>query len=225
MNDSDMKLSDQNPDDMNLDSRQNLSSFMDGEIDKSAGSFLVRRLANDDVLKNTWDRYHMIRDCMRQQDAQLVQDDLCGRVRQAIDLEDSQVASNKRQLTWLKPVAGAAIAASVAMIAILNVGPGQQTGPDATVQTPAIAAQLEPFVSPNMGNPVPPSQPVNLSGQRAAEQDKAKAYLLRHYQVTGDGAGQGFVALVPIVVTGENAAPEQPAEAAVSTGDSALPQQ
>lgn len=154
-----------------------------------------------------------------------MQADLCSRVRQAIDLEDRQAVTSKPKLAWLKPVAGAAIAASVALIAIFNVGPGQQTGPDNALQTPALAAQTEPFVSPNMGGVVPPSQPVNLSGQRAAEQDKAKAYLLRHYQVTGDGAGQGFVALVPIVVTGENAVPEQPAEAVASTEDSELPRQ
>jgi sigma-E factor negative regulatory protein RseA len=210
---------------MNNDSRENLSSFIDGEVDKSAAGFLVRRLANDDVLKATWDRYHMIRDCMRQQDAQLVQADLCSRVRQAIDLEDSEAVAVRRQVGWLKPVAGMAIAASVAMVAILNVGPGRQSGPDEGLQGPAMAAQSEPFVSPNIGNAVPPSQPVNLSGQRTAEQDKAKAYLLRHYQVTGDGAGQGFVALVPVVVAGENAAGNAQAENSDSAEGSELPPQ
>jgi len=214
-----------NDSNLNNDSRENLSCFIDGEVDKSAAGFLVRRLASDDVLKATWDRYHMIRDCMRQQDAQLVQADLCSRVRQAIDLEDGQAVAVRRPMGWLKPVAGMAIAASVAMVAILNVGPGLQSGPDSGVQGPAVAAQTEPFVSPNMGNVVPPSQPVNLSGQRSAEQDKAKAYLLRHYQVTGDGAGQGFVALVPVVVAGENAAPEAQAASTDSTEDSALPPQ
>jgi sigma-E factor negative regulatory protein RseA len=214
-----------NDSNLNNDSRENLSCFIDGEVDKSAAGFLVRRLASDDVLKATWDRYHMIRDCMRQQDAQLVQADLCSRVRQAIELEDSQAVAARRPMGWLKPLAGMAIAASVAMVAILNVGPGLQSGPDSGLQAPAVAAQAESFVSPNMGNPVPPSQPVNLSGQRNAEQDKAKAYLLRHYQVTGDGAGQGFVALVPVVVAGENAASEAQAASTDSTEDSALPPQ
>lgn len=201
-----------NPTDMTNDPRENLSSFMDGEVDKSAGSFLVRRLANDDDLRSTWNRYHIIRDCLHQQDAHLVQEGFCSRVSQAIEQEDNQQAASKTTMGWIKPMAGAAIAASVAMLAILSVGTGQQTGPDGVPQSATLAAQVAPFVSPNMGNPIPDSQPVNLAGQRASEQEKAKAYLLRHYQVTGDGAGQGFVALVPIVVTGDNALQAENAE-------------
>jgi sigma-E factor negative regulatory protein RseA len=195
-----------NPTDMTNDPRENLSSFMDGEVDKSAGSFLVRRLANDDALRSTWNRYHMIRDCLHQQDAHLVQESFCSRVSLAIKQEEDQQVQGKTSMGWIKPIAGAAIAASVAMIAIFSVGPGQQAGPDGVPQAPALAIQAERFVSPNMGNPIPDSQPVNLAGQRASEQEKAKAYLLRHYQLTGDGAGQGFVALVPIVATSESAA-------------------
>jgi sigma-E factor negative regulatory protein RseA len=194
-----------NAKDTTVNPRENLSSFMDGEIDKAAGRFLVRRLANDDALRSTWDRYHVMRDCLRQQDTHWVKNDFCSRVRQAIEQEDQQEAAGKSAMNWFKPVAGVAIAASVAMMAIFSVGPGQQTGPEAGLQVPTLATQSVPFVSPNMGNPIPDSQPVNLAGQSAAEQEKAKAYLLRHYQLTGDGAGQGFVSLVPIVVvTSEN---------------------
>lgn len=185
--------------------RENLSSFMDGEVDKSAGSFLVRRLANDDQLRATWNRYHVIRDCLRQHDAHLVREDLCSRVRQAIEQEASPAATLSQPRAWVRGVAGVAIAASVAMLAIVAVGPDQQGDPGVVTQAPALAVQAEPFVSPNIGTLIPASQPVNLGGQPAARQEKAKAYLLRHYQLTGDGAGQGFVALVPIVATGENA--------------------
>ncbi len=210
---------------MNTEPRENLSSFMDGEVDKSAGSFLVRRLASDQVLRATWDRYHIIRDCLRQQDAHLVQEDLCSRVRQAIDLEDSQSVPVIQSRSWVRSMAGVAIAASVAMLAIVAVGPAQQGGPDGAIEAPALAVQAESFVSPNMGNPVPASQPVNLGGQRTAEQEKAKAYLLRHYQLTGDGAGQGFVALVPIVATGENAVTDATPELLPSAEEAELPRQ
>lgn len=210
---------------MNTEPRENLSSFMDGEVDKAAGSFLVRRLANDQVLRATWERYHVIRDCLRQQDAHLVREDLCSRVRQAIDLEDSQPTIASQPRNWVKSMAGVAIAASVAMFAIVAVGPGQQPGPDAASQAPALAVQAESFVSPNMGNVVPASQPVNLGGQHASEREKAKAYLLRHYQLTGDGAGQGFVALVPIVVTGENVVTDDTPGLLPTAEEAELPQQ
>lgn len=208
-----MNPKDMNPEEMDTDSnnqepRENLSSFMDGEVEKSAGSFLVRRLASDSSLRATWDRYHMIRDCLRQQDTQLVRTDLCSRVRLAIELEDQQQPVASRHLAWFKPIAGIAIAASVAMVAVFTVGPGQQDVVPALTSGPVMAAQSEPFVSPNIGAIVPASEPVNLAGDRAREEDKAKAYLLRHYQLTGDGSGQGFVALVPIVVTSETAMAE-----------------
>lgn len=210
MNPDNMKPEDMNPKatDMGAEShepRENLSSFMDGEVEKSAGSFLVRRLATDSALRATWDRYHMIRDCLRQQDAELVHADLCSRVRQAIDLEDQQQPVAARHVAWIKPFAGVAIAASVAMFAVFSVGPAQQEGPAAALQAPAMAVQSEPFVSPNIGAIIPASQPVNLAGNRTSDDEKAKAYLLRHYQLTGDAGGQGFVALVPIVATSQSA--------------------
>jgi len=209
---------------MSNESRENLSSFMDGEVDKSAASFLVRRLASDQTLRGTWDRYHVMRDCLRGQDAQMVQEDLCSRVRLAIELEDSQQAPASRHSSWIRPLAGAAIAASVAMVAVLSVGPGQQTDPDSGPQTPVLAAQAESFVSPNIGTLIPASQPVNMAGQSASEQEKAKAYLLRHYQVSGD-ARQGFIALVPIVVTSDSISSADDPEAMSVAEDTELPQQ
>lgn len=221
MNPKDMNPKDMNPKitDTETDShepRENLSSFMDGEVEKSAGTFLVRRLASDSALRATWDRYHLIRDCLRQQDAQLVSADLCSRVRQEIDLEDEQQPVAARHIAWIKPLAGVAVAASVAMIAVFSVGPGQQDGPATLPQAPAMAAQSEPFVSPNIGAIIPASQPVNLAGSRASDDEKAKAYLLRHYQLTGDSGGQGFVALVPIVATSASAAAEDDPESSTA---------
>jgi negative regulator of sigma E activity len=223
-----MNPNEMNPKDMDIDSnsdepRQNLSSFMDGEVEKSAGSFLVRRLASDSSLRATWDRYHMIRDCLQQHDTQLVHTDLCSRVNLAIELEDQQQPVVSRHLAWIKPIAGIAIAASVALVAVFTVGPGQQDGAPGIAPAPVMAAQsAAPFVSPNIGDIVPPAQPVNLSGNQTSADDKAKAYLLRHYQLTGDGSGQGFVALVPIVVTSETAkAEEYPDETANRKTESA----
>ena len=191
---------------MTTESRENLSCFMDGEVDKSAGSFLVRRLANDSSLRATWESYHVIRDCLREQGSDLVQSDLCTRVREAIDQDDEVSGQSARRMAWIRPVAGVAIAASVAFIAVLSVGPGQQAAVEAGPESlsSALTSRAEPFVSPNIGNVTPASQPVNLASQSDVGQERAKAYLLRHYQATGDGAGQGFVALVPIVATNEN---------------------
>jgi hypothetical protein len=102
---------------------------------------------------------------------------------------------------------GAAIAASVAVFAVLTVSNGNS--PVSPRAAPAMAQDqsVKPFVSPNVSAFVPQSRPVNLSGEIRPDNQKMNAYLLRHYQVTGE-AGKGFVSFVPIVVTTGTVQPE-----------------
>jgi sigma-E factor negative regulatory protein RseA len=196
---------------MSNESREHLSCFMDGEISKETGRFLVRRLGADSELRHTWARYHLVRDCLRHQEGDLVGISLCGRVQQALANESPQTApgriaagwsaSNWTKAGWLKPVAGMAVAASVALMAIITVGPGQNP-----VSTPtgelAGSPQAESFVSPNnILTRSPRPQQVSVLGGTGNSNRKMNSYLLRHYQVTGSTGGKGFVTFVPIVVT------------------------
>ena len=201
---------------MSNESREHLSCFMDGEISKETGRFLVRRLGADGELRDTWARYHLVRDCLRHQEGGLPGVDLCGRVQQALENEALQTAPSKiasdwsksgwsaskwTKAGWLKPVAGMAVAASVALMAIITVGPGQSP-----VSTPAGelagSPQTESFVSPNnVLTGGPRSQQVSVLGGSGKSNRKMNSYLLRHYQVTGSTGGKGFVTFVPIVVT------------------------
>jgi sigma-E factor negative regulatory protein RseA len=188
---------------MDEQSREHLSALMDGEISREAGRFLVRRLGTDDDLHRTWARYHVIRDCLRYQDGSLAQPDLVGRMRRALSDEPQVPARSRFGSTWLKPLAGLAIAASVALFAVLTVseqgGPGQAApDPDASASQVAVA---ESFTSPNISRLVPQSQTVSLSGRSGADNSRMNAYLLRHYQVSEEAGGRGFVSFVPIVVT------------------------
>ena len=196
---------------MSNESREHLSCFMDGEISKETSRFLVRRLGADGELRDTWARYHLVRDCLRYQEGGLRGVDLCGRVQQALENETLQTAPSRiasgwsaskwTKAGWLKPAAGMAVAASVALMAIMTVGPGQSP-----VSTPAGelagSPQTESFVSPNnvlAGSPR--SQQVSVLGGSGNSNRKMNSYLLRHYQVTGSTGGKGFVTFVPIVVT------------------------
>ena len=187
---------------MNSDSKEHLSSLMDGEITRDAGRFLLRRLAADDSLRATWARYHMIRDSLRHPNGGFAKLDLTQRVSLALSSEPSPDTGAFPWLHgWLRPVAGVAIAASVALIAVVTVAsrPGD-TGP-AVVEARAVeTAAAEPFTSPNLGSLIPVSQPVNLSGAINQDNRRMNAYLLRHYQAAGE-TGRGFVSFVPIVVT------------------------
>lgn len=208
---------------MTNESRENLSSFMDGEIDKESARFLVRRLASDEQMRGSWARYHLIRDCMRHQDGGLVASDLQARVHDALAAEPAPVAAARSG--WRRAAVGSAIAASVALAAVMVVAPDNapvsQPGAEVLSQQPAAAA----FVSPNIGNTVRSSQPVNLSGTEDGAGRAIDPYLLRHYQVTGGAGGRGFVSFVPIVVTTQGvagqdaAAPAPDAESPPAVGE------
>jgi len=185
---------------MNIESKEHLSSFMDGEFSEEAGRFLVRRLGADDSLRKTWARYHLVRDCLRNQDGQFARKDLRQGVQLALSGESQLSVGPVRSPAWLKPFAGVALAASVALFAVLTVS--QSTKPDIRPVDAGLAqaTPTESFKSPNILAVPPQSQPVNLSGTVHPGNQKMNTYLLRHYQASGESGGRGFVSFVPILV-------------------------
>ena len=212
---------------MNTESREHLSCLMDGEISRETGRFLVRRLGADEELCATWARYHVVRDCLRHNEGGGAGEDLSRRVRRALERESPPVAARKSLQSWIKPLASVAVAASVALMAVVAVGPGSQAVPEPAAslaeETPA-----ETFTSPQSLTPSPISRQASLSGGQPGD-SRMNAYLLRHYQATGSTGGKGFVTFIPIVITSSDQAssaeaaqgedgdarqPVQPAEAA-----------
>ena len=192
---------------MSKESREHLSCLMDGEISRETGRFLVRRLGADRELRDTWARYHLLRDCLRHQEGELVAHDLSSKVRQALAGEAPQVAPRRFATAWLKPVAGVAVAASVALMAVFAVGPGQNLGSTLPGES-AGSQQAETFVSPkNVLARSPRAQQASVMGGFRANQ-KMNSYLLRHYQVTGSTGGKGFVSFVPMVITQASQKPD-----------------
>jgi len=165
---------------------EHLSSLMDGEISQETGMFLTRRMCADEELGRAWDRYHLIRDCLRSSGGNWSVTRVSMRLDELVPAEAGR-AGARRPRQWMNSVSGVAIAASVAVVAVLLVA----SGPD---QNPAEPA-AKPFTSPNPITVGPISQPVSLNGGN----DRLNTYLLRHNQVAGSVGRQGFVSLVPIV--------------------------
>ena len=205
---------------MSKETREHLSSLMDGELAPEAGQFLTRRLGADSELNATWQRYHLVRDCLRRPGQSVTFTQL------SVDLDalddpdvdmDAVIGPDRGQgaPAWLRPLAGSAIAASVAVAAVLvavNLG------------SPAPVPTAEPFASPNS---VPVVQ--HLS-QPASYQQSMNRYLQRHSQVAGAVGQKGFVSPLPIVVTVPEQvveAEENPAEADPNSprGDTGRPDQ
>ena len=189
---------------MSKETREHLSSLVDGEISRETSRFLVKRLGSDDELRATWTRYHLVRDCLRHQDGAIAGDDLCARVSQALENEQPVQASRSMPTAWLKPVAGLAIAASIALMAIVAIGPQAPGAPQAASEI-ADGAQVEQFTSPLSWTAAPNSNLASLNSQADTQNTKMNSYLVRHYQATGSTGGKGFVTFVPIVVTGSKA--------------------
>lgn len=186
---------------MNKETLEHLSSLMDGEISKDTGRFLVRRLGSDDELRATWARYHVVRDCLRHHEGSLAGDEFSNRVQKALEDSAPEVPIQRSVAHWLKPVVGVAVAASVALMAIVTVGPDLNSSGDPAGELVS-SPQLESFVSPNNGmSSSPISQQASTAGLPSNTSQKMNSYLLRHYQVAGSTGGKGFVTFVPIVVT------------------------
>ncbi|NND45029.1 MAG: sigma-E factor negative regulatory protein [Xanthomonadales bacterium] len=178
---------------MNKETLEHISSLMDGEINRETGMFLTRRLSSDAALSQTWRRYHIIRDCIRQPGARASALDFAGLVRHALAEEAAIAASSARQRRWLKPVAGLAVAATVCFMAILAVGPVQQPVNDPATDT------AQPFTSPNPISATPVTQAASFNLDDQARAARMNAYLLRHNQLAGSVGRQGFVSFVPII--------------------------
>lgn len=184
---------------MSKESLEHLSGLMDGEISGEAGSFLTRRLFSEDAICEKWERYHLIRDCIRQPGSKQLVTGMSVKLSGALDAETSPTVSAWRTNAWLKPVSGLAIAASVAFVAIMVAAPQPSQVPgeaDAALAAPA----NQPFVSPNtVGTPV--SQAASFDPAQQANSNRLNAYLLRHNQMARTAGRQGFVSFVPIVAT------------------------
>ena len=109
---------------MNKESLENLSALMDGDISRETGMFLTRRMGSDEELCRSWERYHLIRDCMQRPGGQLADSEMCRKLRERLANEQAAAGQRKRSMpAWLKPVSGLAVAASVALVAIITVVP------------------------------------------------------------------------------------------------------
>jgi sigma-E factor negative regulatory protein RseA len=186
---------------MSKESLEHLSTLMDGELSRETSIFMTRRLSSDEVLSEKWERYHLIRDCIRQPGSKQLVTGLRIRVKASLDSEEAPPLSAWHTNRWLKPVSGLAIAASVAMLAIVVTAPplGVEEGAD-----PGPANQ--PFVSPNTLPMAPVSQAVSYDSD-----ERLNVYLLRHNQMARTAGRQGFVSFVPIVARPVDSDPDEAA--------------
>ncbi len=195
---------------MSQETKQQLSAFIDGELETSTARFLVRRMANERELVACWERWHLTRDCLQRQRVTPLRDDFAERIAAVLAGEaNPQSRAGGSVLRW---AGGFAVAASVALAALLIVPtPSGGPAPGAPVAaTSAVAAPVAEVVPsglterdlrPTLGNV---AHTVSATGNAplspALQLDpRIETYLLRHDGVLREVGHDSFVPLIPIV--------------------------
>jgi sigma-E factor negative regulatory protein RseA len=102
------------------DMKEKLSALVDNELDELDERRVMKALENDADLRQTWERYHLVRSVMHQELEVLVPSGMAVRVAARIESEPANVASFRRRK--ISRLAGTlAMAASVAAIAVAGV--------------------------------------------------------------------------------------------------------
>ena len=120
------------------DMKEKLSALVDNELDELDERRIWVALEGDVALRNTWERYHIVRAALRQDLEVVVAHDMAERVAERIATEPSIAATFKRR-RLVHFMGTFAIAASVAAIAIVGVQWLQQP---VTAPMPVIAANV-----------------------------------------------------------------------------------
>jgi sigma-E factor negative regulatory protein RseA len=99
--------------------REQVSAFLDGELPNSETELLLKRLARDLELRESFGRYALIGEAIR--GPGLLTKGFSGRVNLAIDGEPTAVSAAitpGHTPRWWRPLAGVAVAAGVAVVAV-----------------------------------------------------------------------------------------------------------
>ena len=169
---------------------EKISALMDGE-DIAGRAEVVDHLLKDEALRARWARYHLIADCLRGHLSHTVSD-ISATIRHRLRDEPAILAPARKQPFAFKPLAGLAIAASVAVCALLAVQMGERAGP---ARPAAVAATA----SPPAGDPArsvtfeaPPVLPAGAGRVASVADQRMKNYLVNHSEFRSNGRINGI---------------------------------
>ena len=199
------------------DPNEQISSFVDGELQGPARGRIVHALYGSPELRRRWARYHLIGDAARKIGPVSGADSIAGNVGAALSGE-SMVSFKRRP--WPVPLPGLALAASIAAVAILGIrgldDGGAQSPPVAGAQSSPVAgasrheAAAESPLSTDPDSTVSriASGAVQSAGSEAVRRPWSDAapdaearlnvYLVNHNEYAGNGV-RGVLPYVRIV--------------------------
>ncbi|MEM1173457.1 MAG: sigma-E factor negative regulatory protein [Pseudomonadota bacterium] len=139
--------------------KMQLSAFVDGELSDEESELLIRRIGRDAELRATVAEYHAIGRIMRAETAPAGMDGLLAAIRDGIDADEVPLAEAVEQppsRRLFKPLAGFAVAASVALVGVLSVSQLTSTVAPADVvadsySTPSVETISDPELGARWG--------------------------------------------------------------------------
>ncbi len=191
---------------MNGNHGETISALLDGELGEPAAQrALDALLEGDPEQRARFGRYQLIGDLMRGE-AVVVSGDLAARVQERLREEPHILVPVRRQRTWLRPLAGAALAASVAagavMVAPQLLAPAGQA-PAGTQLASAPVVPVEPLfrvaatdAAPAQAGAVGQGRWRTLNGEMA---ERLNRMVLEHHEFGGRTGINGPVAHIGLV--------------------------
>lgn len=158
---------DPNPSDdkLELHHRQQLSALVDGELSPDEARFLLRRLEHDAGLRDRFERWQLCGDVLRGQVRRAAGPELGARIAAAIAAAPVPAAAPRapvdRRQAWTRWGGGAALAASVALVAMW-VGRPAATDPS-LIAAPRVAVQTLPSTEATLAASAPAQAPLQAS--------------------------------------------------------------
>lgn len=169
---------------------EQISAFVDGELPDAERELLQKRLTNDTELQATWQRYHLIRDALREDLPEFINKDNAVAYIQNENIGLPPASSLTSLVQHLvKPVVGMAIAASVAALAVVGVlYEGDQLSAPNLPQI--VDSQATQVAIPDIFTIVPRS---TWQSAKPAVVSHLNGYLVDHSGYAGFGSAQGII--------------------------------
>lgn len=205
-------------------SGERISSLVDGELDDIGCHEAVDSLLTDKESCQCWERYHLISDTLKRNLPDTIDCQLASRVMAELENEPTVLAPSRINSSIGKQMAGLAIAASVATVAVLGVqfmyqedglAPSpqvaqlQQTQQLQGTKIPVnkefirrdIQTVTQAYNQTNALSQLPARSPAKLSAPKIVKQyhPSLNKYLLDHNQNAARGVVQGVMPYVRII--------------------------
>lgn len=155
--------------------KEKISALVDGELDGIEAVRLLDRMSGERPLQAIWESYHLIGDALRNDLAPSGDVDLVQRLHRSLEKEPVPLRPARRMPAAAKPIAGFALAASVAVVAVLGVQ--RFTGdPSADGAAAGMVADLG----------APAAGPMRRTPEQAALEARINGYLVNHSERAGN---------------------------------------